>query len=71
MRGSVKNQNLPVRVVEMWVMGRDSSMLLDIGMCMGTLQSSGGSSRGGCRSTSLSASSVMLGCFGGKDWPET
>lgn len=57
----------PVRVVEMWVIGRDSSMLLDMGTCTGTLQGSGGSSRGGCRSAGLSGSSVLLGRFGDKD----
>ena len=56
-----KNRNPPARVVEMWVMGRESSMLLDLGMCRGTLQGSGGSSSGSCRSAGLSVSSVLLG----------
>lgn len=42
-------------------------MLLDMGTCTGTLQGSGGSSRGGCRSAGLSGSSVLLGRFGDKD----
>lgn len=46
----------------------DSSMLLDIGMCRGTLQGSGGSSRGGCRSAGLSDSSVLLGWLWDRDW---
>lgn len=55
----------------MWFKGRDSSMLLDIGTCRGTLQGSGGSSRGGCRSVGLSVSSVLLGWLGDKDWADS
>lgn len=65
--GKLKSQISPVRVVEMWVMGRDSSMLLVMGTCRGTLQDSGGSSRGGCRSAGLSGSSGLLGWLGGND----
>jgi len=50
----------------MWVMGRDSSMLVDMGTCRGALQGSEGSSRGGFRSAGLSLSSVLLGRFGDK-----
>lgn len=42
-------------------------MLLDMGTCRGTLQGSGGSSRGGCRSAGLSDSSVLLGWLGDRD----
>lgn len=34
----------PVRAVEMWFMGKDSSMQLDLGTCRGTLAASGGGS---------------------------
>lgn len=52
----------------MWFMGRDSSMLLDMGTCRLTLQGSGGSSRGGCCSAGLSDSSVLLGWLWDRDW---
>lgn len=57
---------IPARVVEMWVMGRDSNMLVDIGLCKGALEGSGGSSMGTCRSVALSVSSVLLSCLGDK-----
>lgn len=47
-------------------MGRD--MLFDMGTCRGTLQGSGGSSRGGCRSAGLSDSSALLCWLGDRDW---
>lgn len=49
------------RDVEMWVMGTDSRMTLDIGTCRGALEGSGGtSSGGGCCSAGLSDSSVLI-----------
>lgn len=69
--GKRKIQSAPGRVVDMWVMGRESSMLLDIGTCRETLQGSGVCSRGGCRSAFLSVSSVLQGWLGDKDWAGT
>lgn len=49
------------RDVEMWDMGTDSRMTLDIGTCRGALEGSGGTSKGGdCCSAGLSASSVLI-----------
>lgn len=62
----LKKEASPGRVVEMWVRGRDSKMLADIGTRMGALHVSGGSSRGGCRSTGLSGSSVLWEWLGAK-----
>lgn len=64
----LKTSILPGRVVEMWAMGTDSRMLLDMGTCTGTLQGSGGSSKDSCCSAGLSQSSVLLGWFWDKDW---
>lgn len=58
----------PVRGVEMWFMGRDSSMLLDMGTCRGILEDSGGGSTGGWCSTGLGDSSLLLGWLWDRDW---
>lgn len=63
--------HIPPVLVVMWFMGRDSSMLFDMGMRRGTLQSSDGSSRGGWRSAGLSASSVLLGWLRDRGWAAT